>query len=137
MPTTRTTDLHTGGCLCGAVRFSVSGEPTGGNHCHCSMCRKDSGSGVSTFVTFPTATLKWDGKPAEFESSPNRFRGFCPKCGSSLTWRHGDYPDFLDFRLGSFDDPTPFKAKKHLWMSTALPSFAGIDPDIEHIDQSS
>ncbi|MFH1806638.1 MAG: GFA family protein [Pseudomonadota bacterium] len=136
MPDTAPT--HFGGCLCGAVRFAVAGDPTSGNHCHCVMCRKDSGSGVSTFVTFPTATLKWTGDtPTEYESSPNRFRGFCPKCGSSLTWRHGDHADFLDFRLGSFDDPALFKAQKHLWMTSALPIFSGIDPDIAHFDQSS
>lgn len=82
---------HSGGCLCGAVRFSASGEPLGSNHCHCGMCRKDSGSDDS----------------------------------------------FIDFRLGTFDDPAPFKAKMHLWMRTALPSFAGIDPDIASFDTGS
>ena len=125
---------HRGGCLCGAVRFVASGEPIGGNHCHCGMCRKDSGSGVSTFVAFPTNAVTWDGKPREYESSPGKYRGFCPTCGSSITWRKGDDDSFIDFRLGTFDDPSRFKAKKHLWMSTALPSFAGIDPEIEHFD---
>ena len=125
---------HHGGCLCGAVRFVASGEPIGSNHCHCGMCRKDSGSGVSTFVAFPAHAVTWDSKPREYESSPGKYRGFCPICGSSVTWRKGDDDSFIDFRLGTFDDPSLFKAKKHLWMSTALPSFAGIDPEIEHFD---
>lgn len=58
---------HSGGCLCGAVRFVASGDPVGGNHCHCDMCRKDSGSGVSTFVTFATGSVTWDGKPTDYE----------------------------------------------------------------------
>mgnify|MGYP000002518177 FL=1 len=125
---------HRGGCLCGAVRFVASGDPIGGNHCHCGMCRKDSGSGASTFVAFPTNAVIWNGKPTDYESSPGKYRGFCPKCGSSITWRNGGDDSLIDLRLGSFDDPRPFKAKKHLWMRTALPSFAGIDPDIEHFD---
>ncbi|WP_430473890.1 GFA family protein [Thalassospira lucentensis] len=129
--------LHSGGCLCGAVRFSASGDPIGGNHCHCAMCRKDSGSGVSTFVTFPSDAVTWNGTPSDYESSPNRFRGFCPKCGSSLTWRDRGSAESIDLRLGSFDDPTPFKATKHLWMSTALPGFVELDPDIDHFDQRS
>tara|TARA_R110000868_G_scaffold79102_1_gene225114 strand:+ start:69525 stop:69935 length:411 start_codon:yes stop_codon:yes gene_type:complete len=129
--------LHFGGCLCGAVRFCVSGEPTGGNHCHCGMCRKDSGSGVSTFVTFPANAVTWDRNPTDYESSPGKYRGFCPKCGSSLTWRSVENADTIDLRLGSFDDPTPFKAQKHLWISTALSGFSKIDPDIDHFDQGS
>jgi hypothetical protein len=125
---------HSGGCLCGAVRFVALGDPAGGNHCHCGMCRKDSGSAVSTFVTYPTTAVTWDGKPAEYQSSPGKFRGFCPTCGSSITWRNGANDSTIDFRLGSFDDPRPFKAHKHLWMRNALESFAGIDPDIDHID---
>ncbi|WP_336079916.1 GFA family protein [Thalassospira sp. CH_XMU1448-2] len=129
-----TLHTHSGGCLCGAVRFVASGDPIGSNHCHCGMCRKDSGSGVSSFVCFPTSAVTWNGMPTDYESSPGKFRGFCPKCGSSLTWRNGAKDSEIDFRLGSFDDPRPFKARKHLWMSTALESFAGIDPDIEHLD---
>jgi len=134
--TTKNT-IHSGGCLCGAVRFSASGDPIGANHCHCGMCRKDSGSGVSTFVSFPANAVTWDGKPTDYESTPGKYRGFCPKCGSSITWRTKSDDSFIDFRLGSFDDPTPFKAKKHLWISTALPSFADIDRDIDHFDQGS
>jgi len=78
--------------------------------------------------------ITWDGKPREYESSPGKYRGFCPTCGSSITWCKGDDDSFIDFRLGTFDDPRPFKAKKHLWMSSALPSFAVIDPEIEHFD---
>lgn len=129
--------IHSGGCLCGAVRFSASGDPIGGNHCHFGMCRKDIGSGVSTCVSFPASAVSWNGTPTDYESSPGTFRGFCPKCGSSTTWRNGSDDSFVDFRLGTFDDPAPFKAKKHLWMRTALKSFAGIDPEIDHFDTGS
>ncbi|WP_102783747.1 GFA family protein [Thalassospira sp. GB04J01] len=134
---TTSTPTHVGGCLCGAVRFSASGDPVGANHCHCGMCRKDSGSGVSTFVSFRTDAVTWDGTPTDYESTPGKYRGFCPKCGSSLTWWSRESADTIDLRLGSFDDPTPFKAKKHLWVSTALPEFSVIDPDIDHFDQGS
>ncbi|AUG54434.1 GFA family protein [Thalassospira marina] len=126
--------FHTGGCLCGAVRFSVSGAPLGSNHCHCNMCRKDSGAGISTFVSFPASAVIWNGKPTDYESSPGKYRGFCPKCGSSITWRKASDDSFIDFRLGTFDDPSAFRAQKHLWMRNALKNFADIDPGADHFD---
>ena len=75
-----------GGCLCGAVRFVATGEPIGVAWCHCQSCRKHSGAPVSVFVAFRRdAYTVTEGKIMKFNSSPGRLRGFCARCGSTLT----------------------------------------------------
>ena len=43
----------TGECLCGAVRYEVDIDPVWVSHCRCSMCRKQTGAPVDTYVAFP------------------------------------------------------------------------------------
>ena len=42
----------TGGCLCGALRYEATGEPTMAGHCYCADCRKASGSGFIPFMGY-------------------------------------------------------------------------------------
>ncbi len=43
----------TGGCLCGAVRYRVTGEPEATSHCHCYSCRRATGGPTLAWVIFP------------------------------------------------------------------------------------
>ena len=75
-----------GGCLCGAVRFVATGEPISVAWCHCQSCRKHSGAPVSVFVAFErSAYTVTKGEITKFNSSPRTRRGFCARCGSTLT----------------------------------------------------
>ena len=79
-------DQFEGSCLCGAVRFVASGQPESVVWCHCESCRKHSGAPVSVFVAFKRdAYVVTDGQITKFNSSPGRWRGFCARCGSTLT----------------------------------------------------
>lgn len=78
----------TGSCLCGAVRYEVSGPLREIIMCHCVMCQKSSGHHFAATATenknlqvFEEGALKW------FKSSDHAERGFCNDCGSSLFWR--------------------------------------------------
>ena len=79
----------TGGCLCGAVRYRVTGAEPHFDACHCSMCRRFSG-GVFLAVEVPAEGLTWESGEDEIAthaSSDWAERGFCRRCGSSLFWR--------------------------------------------------
>ncbi|RVQ01757.1 GFA family protein, partial [Sinorhizobium meliloti] len=52
---------RTGGCLCGALKYEVSGEPLRVGLCHCADCRKESGSSFVTFAVWPTRAFKCSG----------------------------------------------------------------------------
>jgi hypothetical protein len=79
-------DQFEGSCLCGAVRFVATGQPASVVWCHCESCHKHSGAPVSVFVAFQrNAYVVIEGQITKFNSSPGRWRGFCAKCGSTLT----------------------------------------------------
>ena len=59
-------DGMTGGCLCGAVRWSASAPPRDIHHCHCGMCRRWTGGGFATLVWFNDDALVWHGATAIF-----------------------------------------------------------------------
>lgn len=72
-----------GRCLCGAVRFIARGEPTEVSWCH---CRRHTGAPASAFVAFRReAYAVSEGEITKFNSSPGRLRGFCARCGSTMT----------------------------------------------------
>src|SRR4051812_10624164 len=102
-----------GGCLCGAVRFVAPGEPTGVAWCHCQSCRRHSGAPVSVFVGFQHDAYKvTKGKITKFNSSPGRLRGFCARCGSTLTCEGERSPE-VHFHIGTFDDAARFEPTRH------------------------
>lgn len=99
-------DTPTGGCLCGAVRFTISGAMRDVVNCHCGQCRRSHGhyaayaATTSDNLTFTEDRgLKW------YQSSDVAWRGFCMECGSSLFWRPVDKPH-IAVAAGSLDQPT-------------------------------
>ena len=93
----------TGGCLCGAVRYEVSGDPSYVGHCHCDRCRRFSGAAFITGAMFPSDCVAWiKDKPTLYLSSPGVDRGFCSNCGSSLTFQR---PGRIFLLIGSLDRP--------------------------------
>ena len=75
-----------GGCLCGAVRFRAAGSPKWVIWCHCQSCRRHSGAPVSVFAGFEAPAVEvTKGEITKFASSPGTIRGFCGRCGSTMT----------------------------------------------------
>lgn len=117
-------EILAGGCLCGAIRYRIAGQPSAVNYCHCGQCRRHSGAPVAAFATFAVARVSWTrGQPRLFESSDIGRRGFCPDCGTSLTWVGVATPNEVDIGVGTFDDASSFKPKDHIWTESALPWF--------------
>jgi len=94
-------DLLTGGCQCGAVRFSTK-RLGRASICHCRMCQKAFGGFFGPLVTVFGVT--WTrGEPAWFQSSNKVKRGFCAKCGTPLAYDFG--ASAIELAIGAFDDP--------------------------------
>ncbi|MCP5086956.1 MAG: GFA family protein [Rhodobacteraceae bacterium] len=80
------TDYHDGGCLCGAIRYRARGPFVYSAHCHCHSCQRAVGAGITTWSGVKPENFEvTKGEITVYESSPGMERGFCNKCGSSLT----------------------------------------------------
>ena len=74
---------HTGGCQCGAVRYTLYAEPTNPHACHCRMCQKAFGNFFAPLAGVPPSDFAWlRGTPGIFKSSEAAERGFCRDCGT-------------------------------------------------------
>jgi hypothetical protein len=111
-----------GGCLCGAVRYTVEGEPIDSGICHCETCRRTGSAPRLPFVGVWSAGFRFTrGEPVDYASSPGVIRSFCGRCGSPLTYRRVGAVDKLDIMTVSLDDPGAVPPTYHVWVSEALP----------------
>ncbi len=79
---------YTGSCLCGEITFEIDGEFESFFLCHCSRCRKDTGSAHAANLFSSTAKIKWlsgENRVKTFQlKSTQHTKSFCPDCGSAL-----------------------------------------------------
>ena len=116
--------MSEGGCLCGAVRFRVTGEPIWVGHCHCTSCRRNTGSLVATFVGFrPAQVNQLEALPRLYESSPGVRRKFCDRCGTPLSYEAVRWPDEIHLYLCTLDDPERYAPQFHVNYSERVPWF--------------
>lgn len=97
----------TGSCLCGGVRYEVTGELGPIAICHCGMCRKASGSAFATNASVARQAFNLTGGSdlvQRYESSPGHWRCFCRQCGSPLFAEIATMPELVRLRLGLLND---------------------------------
>jgi len=124
----------TGGCLCGAVRYTADADPTSATVCHCRDCQKFTGSAFAALVRVPREGLTIEGNLKTFSSiggSGNPIlRHFCPECGSSIAEEPGTRPGVVILNVGTFDDPAIAKPGREIFRGDALP-WVHVDGDIQ------
>jgi len=123
----------TGGCLCGAVRFTIEAEPMAARTCWCRLCQSLGGGSATVNICFPTDALTMTGEVRIYESvadSGNAMRrGFCPTCGTPLTSAAESRPHLIFIRSGALDDPNLLGPQATIWTSQA-PDWACISDAI-------
>lgn len=126
----------TGGCLCGAIRYTVNAPLTNVVACHCTHCRKISGAGSSHNAIVPTSAVTFTaGKAKRYQDTADSgnllFRHFCGECGSSLFSQREKTPEMMVLKVGTLDDASGLKLVMNIWTDSALP-WMHIDPAIDH-----
>lgn len=114
-------EVHEGGCLCGGIRFAVTGPPLRTSVCHCAYCQRRSGSAFAILPFFEAAAVRLTrGAPATWrhvsdESGRWLEHSFCPRCGTEVGLRVERLPDRQGIPGGAFDDPGWFAVDRHIW----------------------
>jgi hypothetical protein len=108
---------HAGGCLCGAVRYRISGPLRDILVCHCGQCRRWHGHlGAYTSAAQADITVEDSGALRWFASSPQARRGFCDVCGSSLFFEPAG-ESRLAIAAGSLDQPSGLRVLGHEYVA--------------------
>jgi len=130
-----------GSCLCGAVKYEVTGEPTRFLHCHCSRCRKATGTGHASNLFLQPGVLKWLSGEEQVRAykvpEAKRFsNNFCATCGSRVPRQTKD-TDIVMIPSGSLDDEAPIKPQARIFSGSranwscagdALPAYPEYPP---------
>lgn len=115
-----------GGCVCGAVRYRIAGEPLAYYACHCLNCQKQSGSAFALSMVVRVDQLEVErGAPATFECRlPGGIesRGaLCAVCVTRLWHESSAYPQIRSLRGGTLDDPRRHLPYGDVWTRSAQP----------------
>jgi len=124
-----------GGCLCGAIRYQVDGEPRLVSHCHCSKCRRAGGAAFVTWLTVrKDAFALTQGELSRRASSDHGWRAFCPACGSQVTSGSSRYARYVEVTAGSLDEPGAVTPGRHVYWPDRLPWISADDGLPRHVE---
>ena len=132
--------MYTGSCLCGQIEFRLDGPISSIIHCHCSLCRKSSGTAYSTNGFVDTGALRIVRGlelVTSFEYKPGRRRFFCSVCGAPIYSTSELDRSRVRIRLGSLDSDISERPMAHTFITSKanwelldsnLPRFEEFEP---------
>lgn len=113
--------MYKGGCLCGTIRYEITGEITDIIFCHCSECRKAQGSAfAANGVVKEDAFHIVSGKDllTSYEPSPGYAKLFCSRCGSPIISKNTKKPGVVRVRLGTIDSDIKERPMAHIFVGS-------------------
>jgi hypothetical protein len=108
-------NTYSGGCFCGAVQLSVSGEPAGMGYCHCESCRQWSAAPVNAFTLWKTSSVqvtKGADRIGSYHKTERSHRKWCKDCGGHLFTEHPHW-GLIDVYAGVIPE-FPFQPGVHV-----------------------
>jgi hypothetical protein len=110
---------HTGGCLCGAVRYALEGEPGPLINCHCRFCRRAHGAAFATTMLVPSRALRFTRGEDEIARHASRY--FCRTCAGRLFNRLDAHPAATMLVVASLDDEPTGEPVLHVNLESMAP----------------
>ncbi len=127
-----------GKCFCGFVHFAVSAAVENPCFCHCTSCRLASGAPYLAWGSFLKGSFHvTQGELTLHNSSAPVERGFCGKCGSTISYFHSGRPDYIDITLVTLDESDALdelRPIRHIWVSNKHPAVI-IGDDLPQYDE--
>lgn len=127
-----------GGCLCGAVTYEITGAPKVTVACHCSACRKATGSAFGVWTLVPKDQFHWRSgadQIAQYVSSEHGQRMFCRNCGTTLGNLTTRRPGFVHLAAGTLERSPPLQLALHCYTASKAPWFEITDGLPQHPDE--
>lgn len=128
----------TGGCACGAVRYTIAAAPIVTRVCWCRLCQYLGAGNGTVNVVFPSDALTLRGALVDYscvaDSGNVMHRRFCAACGTPVTSAGEARPDLVIVRAGTLDDPEVARPAMTIWVSSA-PTWACIDDSLPRVDR--
>lgn len=120
--------LDRGSCFCEAIVADIVGEPFWINYDHDDDCRKAIGSPLTIWIGFRRTQVHFRRKlPKTFSKTPGVDRGFCARCGSSISYADKGLENEIWLSIGFMDSPERFEPEAHGYWSLRLPWIAFAD----------
>ena len=129
---------HTGGCLCGKIRYTLTAEPLMCITCHCKNCQRQAGSALSVIIGVPESAVEVTGELTTYhdtgDSGATVRRQFCNTCGSPIFSLVESPPGLIFVKAGTLDDTTMLKPSFHCYTKSKqdwvelgdIPAFATV-----------
>lgn len=119
-------DILTGGCLCGATRYTVRQTMRFQSYvCHCKDCQTRTGSAFGIQLSVLAADLVTSGEiiRGEHVQPSGAIAGIyaCPKCLTRIYTDNDKRPGIANLRAGTLDDSQDLTPATHLWVSSKMP----------------
>ncbi|PZM17250.1 GFA family protein [Rhizobium tubonense] len=131
-------ELYTGGCACGAIRYRIAGDPLVMLDCQCRQCQRESGTGHASHLTFKCEDVAVEGEAAHWELVGDgglvKKRSFCPTCGSPVYMTFPGMPDYFVVRAGSLDEPARYRPQMISWTASSQ-AWDHVDPLLPKFDK--
>lgn len=116
---------HTGGCICGAVRYSLNARPLAVNACHCNACKKLTGATNLLMLLASRAAFSFDGEVERYARHAPSGRVIdivrCAKCGVRMWHEPRSAPELVFVAVGTLHDPSWAVPSSHIFVESASP----------------
>ncbi|WP_434362168.1 GFA family protein [Parasalinivibrio latis] len=129
--------MYKGSCLCGSIQFTIKGGVTDIIHCHCSLCRKASGSTYATngFIKAEDFSLTdSDNTLTFYEGSEGKRKYFCKKCGAPIYSANAQSPERYRLRLGALDSDISERPISHNFV-TSKANWEDLDAELPRYEK--
>lgn len=120
-----------GSCLCGSVAYEIEPPYAFFQYCHCSRCRKFTGSAHAANILVPEGQFAWtrgEDRVRQYEMPEAKYycTAFCTQCGSSLPWRTRNGKFFL-VPAGALDGDPGASLERNIFWASRAPWYQRVD----------